>query len=624
MPRHVIIDTDPGVDDALALILALQSPEICVDAITTVSGNVHVDLATHNALTVLGLFPPQRRPPVAKGASQPLNRALLTAAHVHGDDGLGGISHLRTAAGQLRYAPASASLTSGDAVTCLLDCIRRAPGELTLIALGPLTNVAQALQRDASLVRQLAGVVIMGGAVTVPGNITPVAEFNIYVDPEAAQIVFASGLPTTLIGLDVTERVRLRAETLGQHVRPGSSALGQFVAECTAQTMQFSAREEWQVGMAMHDPLAVGAVVDPGRDAGGVHDRDARCRPSTAAARREACRPCARGPGGGGAAFFGHVFNSAPRMMTSTDPHILVIGSANVDFTVQVPRLPQVGETVSGGDFRVSYGGKGANQALAAHLAGAPVWLIARLGRDQNGESLYRHLTAAGLSPQGLWRDDEVPSGVALIMVDSEGRNLIATAAGSNRRLSVADIQGFESSAFNGPIFLTQLETPLEIVEYGLRRARDAGMTTILNPAPAQPLSADFLALAHLLTPNETEASLLSGVTVTDLDTAQQAGERLLAMGCRTVIITLGEQGALLVRSGEVQHFPAFAVTSVDTTAAGDAFNGVLAAALFEGRALEQAIVLANAAGALCVTKRGAQEALPTRQEIEALIESKR
>jgi inosine-uridine nucleoside N-ribohydrolase len=263
MPRHVIIDTDPGVDDALALILALQSPDLCIDAITTVSGNVHVDLATHNALTVLGLFPPQRRPPVAKGAAQPLNRALLTTAHVHGDDGLGGISRLRTAAGQLRYAPASASLTSGDAVTCLLDCIRRAPGELTLIALGPLTNVAQALQRDAKLVRQLAGVVIMGGAVTVPGNITPVAEFNIYVDPEAAQIVFASGLPTTLIGLDVTERVRLRAETLGQHLGPGGSALSQFVAECTAQTMQFSAREEGQAGMAMHDPLAVGALIDP-------------------------------------------------------------------------------------------------------------------------------------------------------------------------------------------------------------------------------------------------------------------------------------------------------------------------------------------------------------------------
>jgi ribokinase len=295
-----------------------------------------------------------------------------------------------------------------------------------------------------------------------------------------------------------------------------------------------------------------------------------------------------------------------------------------MDFTVKVERLPQVGETVSGGDFRVSYGGKGANQALAAHLAGAPVLMIARLGRDPNGELLYRHLTAAGLSAQGLWRDDEVPSGVALIMVDSEGHNLIATAPGSNRRLTVADIQGLDSSAFSGPILLTQLETPLETVEYGLRRAFDAGMTTILNPAPAQALSEDFLALPHILTPNETEASLLSGVTVTDLDSAQQAGERLLAMGCQTVIITLGEQGALLVRRGEVRHFPPFQVTPVDTTAAGDAFNGVLATALFEGLVLEQAIVRANAAGALCVTKRGAQEALPTRQEIEALIEGKR
>ena len=310
--------------------------------------------------------------------------------------------------------------------------------------------------------------------------------------------------------------------------------------------------------------------------------------------------------------------------MSSTAPHILVIGSANVDFTVKVERLPQPGETVSGGDFRVSYGGKGANQALAVHLAGAPVLLIAKLGRDPNGELLYRHLTAAGLSAQGLWRDDEVPSGVALIMVDSEGHNLIATAPGSNRRLTVADIQGLDSSAFTGPILLTQLETPLETVAYGLRRALDTGMTTILNPAPAHPLREAFLALPHILTPNETEASLLSGVAVTDLDSAQQAGERLLAMGCRTVIITLGGQGALLVRRGEVRHFPPFPVTPVDTTAAGDAFNGVLAATLFEGLVLEQAIVRANAAGALCVTKRGAQEALPTRQEIEALIEGKR
>ncbi|MGH8071742.1 MAG: ribokinase [Candidatus Entotheonellia bacterium] len=310
--------------------------------------------------------------------------------------------------------------------------------------------------------------------------------------------------------------------------------------------------------------------------------------------------------------------------MSSTNQQILVIGSANVDFTVKIERLPQVGETVSGGDFLLSYGGKGANQALAAHLAGAPVLFIARVGRDPNGEILYRHLTASGLSSQGLWRDDEVASGVALIMVDSEGRNLIATAPGSNRRLTVADIQALDSIAFTGPILLTQLETPLDTVEYGLRRAVEAGMTTILNPAPGRPLREDLLALTHIITPNETEASLLSGIAVIDLETAQHAGERLLAMGCQTVIITLGAQGSLLVRRGEVRHFPPFPVTPVDTTAAGDAFNGVLAAGLFEGLTLEHAVVRANAAGALCVTKRGAQEALPTRQEIEALLQGVR
>jgi inosine-uridine nucleoside N-ribohydrolase len=264
MPRHVIIDTDPGVDDALALILALQSPELCVDAITTVSGNVHVGLATQNALTVLGLFPPERRPPVAKGADRPLVRPLSTAAHVHGDDGLGGVTRLRTAAGGLCYPPASAPFPSRQAVTCLLDLIRRSPGELTLIALGPLTNLAQALRRDAHTFRQLAEVVIMGGAVTVPGNITPVAEFNIYIDPEAAQVVFASGVPITLIGLDVTERVRLTAEMINQYIRPATSPLSQFVVDCTGQTIQFSNHVERPPGMAMHDPLAVGVLIDPG------------------------------------------------------------------------------------------------------------------------------------------------------------------------------------------------------------------------------------------------------------------------------------------------------------------------------------------------------------------------
>jgi ribokinase len=306
--------------------------------------------------------------------------------------------------------------------------------------------------------------------------------------------------------------------------------------------------------------------------------------------------------------------------MSSAHRQVTVIGSANMDFTVKVERLPQVGETVSGGDFRLSYGGKGANQALAAHLAGAPVLMIAKLGRDPNGELLYQRLTAAGLTPQGLLRDEEVSSGVALIMVDADGHNLIAVAPGSNRRLTVADVQLLERRAFTGGIVLTQLEIPLETVEYGLRRGLEAGMMTILNPAPGRHLPEALLALPHIITPNETEVSRLSGMTVTDLHSAQQAGERLLRWGCQTAIITLGALGALLVRQGEVRHFPAFPVTPVDSTAAGDAFNGALAAALLDGLPLERAIMHANAAGALCVTKRGAQESLPTRQEVEALL----
>ncbi|HXH14447.1 MAG TPA: ribokinase [Alphaproteobacteria bacterium] len=316
--------------------------------------------------------------------------------------------------------------------------------------------------------------------------------------------------------------------------------------------------------------------------------------------------------------------------MNNLPSSIVVIGSANVDFTVKVERLPQVGETVSGGDFRLSFGGKGANQALAALRAGAPVSMIAKLGRDPNGELLYRHLTTAGLSPEGLLRDDEVPSGVALIMVDVHGRNLIAVAPGSNRRLMVADVQALGAGVFEGRagatyrprLLLTQLEIPLDTVAYGLQRARDAGLMTILNPAPGRHLPEGFLALPEIITPNETEASLLTGITVTDLPTAQRAGEHLIAMGSQTVIITLGENGCLLVHRGEMRHFPAFPVTAIDSTAAGDAFNGVLAASLLEGLPLEDAIVRATAAGALCVTKRGAQESLPTRQELDAFLAS--
>lgn len=301
-------------------------------------------------------------------------------------------------------------------------------------------------------------------------------------------------------------------------------------------------------------------------------------------------------------------------------PKVIVIGSANSDFTVKVKRLPEPGETVLGEEFYMSYGGKGANQALAALKSGAEVMFIAKLGRDPQGDRLYEHLMTSGLPPDGLLRDDLLPSGVAFIIVDKDGKNQIAVAPGSNRNLLAGEIQRCEPLITQGEFLLLQLEIPFTAVWQALSLAKAHGLFTILNPAPAHPLSAELLKLVDLLTPNETEAQSLTGVAVKDLGSAAEAGRKLLAEGLRTIILTLGEQGALLIQENLTRHFPAFPVEAVDSTAAGDAFNGALAAALAQGKTLEEAIFFASAAGALATTKRGAQDALPDRSEIEAFL----
>lgn len=302
-------------------------------------------------------------------------------------------------------------------------------------------------------------------------------------------------------------------------------------------------------------------------------------------------------------------------------PKVVVIGSANVDLTVRVERLPETGETVSGGELYTSFGGKGANQALSALRAGAEVRFFAKVGCDQNGEAIIRNLEDLGVNTEGILRDTSLPSGVALIMVDHEGNNAIAVAPGSNRAFTDEDIHRAEAALSWGEVLLLQLEIPQSAVSEALHLAKARDMVTILNPAPARPLTSELLSPVDILTPNETEAAFLTGTSVEEPEQAARAGKKLIEMGCAQMIITLGDKGCCWVREDTVRVFPSFPVTGVDSTAAGDAFNGALACAIAEGRSMDEAIRFASAAGALTVTRKGAQGSIPTRDEITRHLE---
>jgi len=262
MTTPILIDTDPGIDDALAILLAFGSPEVSVEAITTVAGNVGVDVATRNLFRILDVAHPGHRPRVARGAAGPLAGPLVTATHVHGDDGLGNLDGLLEPGGQPRYPEPSHELQMLDGADLILETSHRFAGRLVVVALGPLTNVALALSRDPGRLARAARLVVMGGAVGVPGNVTATAEFNMHVDPEAAAQVFASGLPIELVPLDVTRRVVLTRADLGKALGHGSGRAARFIEDFTAHGFDFETRRG-NGAMALHDPLAVGVAADP-------------------------------------------------------------------------------------------------------------------------------------------------------------------------------------------------------------------------------------------------------------------------------------------------------------------------------------------------------------------------
>jgi ribokinase len=296
---------------------------------------------------------------------------------------------------------------------------------------------------------------------------------------------------------------------------------------------------------------------------------------------------------------------------------ILVIGSLNADLVVRAPRFPAPGETISGEDLAIIPGGKGANQAVAAARQGARVSMLGRVGSDSFGPTLIDNLQQNHVDTTYVLTDKSA-TGTAIIVVDASGQNSIVLSPGANGKVSLADVDTFPFQSAD--MLLLQFEIPLEAVIHAASLARQNGLRVILNPAPARPIPDLLLADMDILVPNESELQLLSGQPVTDTDSAKSAARALLEKGVKTVIVTLGANGALLVTDEKVTHIPTFKVEVVDTTAAGDAFIGGLAAALLKDKSLEEAVHYGNAAGALAATKFGAQPSLPTRDEVERIL----
>jgi ribokinase len=295
---------------------------------------------------------------------------------------------------------------------------------------------------------------------------------------------------------------------------------------------------------------------------------------------------------------------------------IYVIGSSNTDMVVKTEKLPMPGETVIGGTFFMNPGGKGANQAVAAARLGGRVTFIARVGADLFGTQALQQFQKENIDTRFITQDAAYPSGVALIGVDQHGENTIIVAPGSNRQLSVKDVSTAFESIEEKSIILIQLEIPQETVEFAILNGLKKKCDVILNPAPVQPVDGNALSNLTIITPNETEAEMLTGIHISDLNTAEQSARQLHQRGVQQVIITLGAKGAFVSTGSTAKLISAPKVTAVDTTAGGDCFNGALAVALAEGMRIEDAASFACRAASLSVTRMGAQSSMPYRNEI--------
>ena len=299
---------------------------------------------------------------------------------------------------------------------------------------------------------------------------------------------------------------------------------------------------------------------------------------------------------------------------------IVVVGSSNIDMVIKGDKIPRPGETVIGGDFFKAAGGKGANQAVAAARAGGQVSFISSVGNDIFGKEAISNYREDGIDSRAIKTDPEHATGTALILIDKDGENSISVAPGANNSLSKTDLEKASAVIQGASVLLVQLEIPIETVEAAVQMANSFDVKVVLNPAPARHLSDQLLKQISIITPNESEAEHLTGIPINNFEDAKKAARILLKKGVETVLITLGKKGTLLTTHNTSELIPAFEVDTVDTTAAGDVFNGALATAISEGMSLKEAIRFANAAAAISVTRLGAQPSAPKREEIEHFL----
>lgn len=295
---------------------------------------------------------------------------------------------------------------------------------------------------------------------------------------------------------------------------------------------------------------------------------------------------------------------------------IIVIGSSNVDMVVKISHLPAPGETILGGEFLMNQGGKGANQAVAVERLGGNLIFMAKLGDDILGRQSVAYFKKEGIDTRYITLNENSASGVALISVDDHAENSIVVASGTNMLLNEQDVDKVVEEMCEGDILLMQLEIPLQTVEYAARKAFEKGVKVVLNPAPARNLPKELLRYLYMITPNRIEAEMLTGIKITHDADAEGVAEEIRAMGVKNVIITLGSKDCFIKEDGVSYRVDAFKVEPVDTTAAGDTFNGALCVGLAEGMDLKQAALMASKASAIAVTRMGAQSSIPCREEL--------